>query len=379
MPDKRIVVVTGVSGYWGARVAAHLLNQPDLHVIGLDDTPPEKEIKGLDFIPTDIRNPVIIDLLREEQVDTVCHLAFLETVRPSENAFDLNVLGTMKLLGMCADAGVRQVVLMSSTMIYGAQPMNSLYLRENHPLQGSKNYGYIRDLIEVEAFCNGFQRQVPEIVLTSLRFAHIVGPNADTPMTRFLREEEAFVLLGFDPRMQVIHEDDVVRALAHAINNDARGAFNVSAEGVLPLWKLMGLAGKLTGPVFHPVAYLSVSLLGPRYAPLDLDYLRYPCVGDLDRMRNVLQFVPQYTAEEGLREFASQQRLRKYMPESMTRAYDEERLRDTIEHRRRARDRVAGKGKVRGNGRAARKVRPRTVKRTPAVTVEVIEEGDNAA
>jgi UDP-glucose 4-epimerase len=391
MPDKHIIVVTGVSGYWGGRVATHLLNQPDLHVIGLDDTPPENEIKGLDFIQTDLRNPVLIDLFREERVDTLCHLAFLETVRPSENAFDLNVLGTMKLLGMCADAGVRKTVLMSSTMVYGAQPMNSLYLRENQPLQGNKSYGYIRDLIEIEAFVNGFQRQVPEMVLTSLRFAHIVGPKVDTPITRFLREEEAFVLLGFDPLMQVIHEGDVVRAFTHAINTDAPGAFNVAAEGVLPLWKLMGLAGKLTAPVFHPIAYLSVQLLGPRYAPIDLDYLRYPCVGDLDKMQRGLQFVPQYTAEEALREFASQQRLRKYMPESMTRAYDEERLRDTLARRRRTREQATGNGKTpRPRKTTRRTVKPlrhiatargskgRKGKRTPAVTVEVIEEGDNA-
>ncbi len=240
MPDKRVIVVTGVSGYWGGRVAAALLSQPELHVIGLDDAAPEKEIKGLDFIQTDIRNPVLVELLREEQVDTLCHLAFLESIRPSETAFDLNVLGTMKLLGMCADAGVRKTVLKSSTMIYGAQPMNSTYLRENHALQGTKSYGYVRDWIEIEQFCNGFQRQVPEMIVTSLRFAHIVGPRAATPMTNFLREEEAFVLLGFDPLMQVIHEEDVVRALVHAVNCDARGAFNVAAEGVMPLWKLMG-------------------------------------------------------------------------------------------------------------------------------------------
>ncbi len=141
----------------------------------------------------------------------------------------------------------------------------------------------------------------------------------------------------------------------------------------MPLWKLIGLAGKLTAPVFHPVAYLSVQLIGPRYAPVDLDYLRYSCIGDLDKMRTALQFVPQYTAEEALREFASQQRLRKYMPESMTRAYDEERLRDTIERRRRARD-----GNAPGGDRSRRrKTTRRTVKRTPSVTVEVVEENDN--
>ncbi len=372
MPDSRVVIVTGVSGYWGGRVATELLGQAGVHVIGLDDLPPETPIKGLDFIQTDIRNPVLVELLREEKADTVCHLAFLESARPNESAFDLNVLGTMKLLGMCAEAGVRKVVLRSSTMVYGAQPTNSLYLRENHALNGSKSYGYIRDWTEIEGFCNGFRRQYPRMVITLLRFAHIIGPKADTPMTRFLREEEAFVLLGFDPLMQVIHEDDAVGALVQAIEEDAPGVFNIAAEGVLPLWKLMGLAGKMTLPVLHTLAYLSVSLLGPRYAPIDLDYLRYPCVGDIEKMRSVLGFTPQYTAEEALREFAGQQRLRQYMPESMTRAHDEERLRHTIERRRRAREQTNG----RGSKKTRRTSAARRAAAEEAATAEQVDGGE---
>ncbi len=360
MPDKRIVVVTGVSSFWGRQVAALLLAQPAVHVIGLDDFPPENQIEGLDFIQTDIRNPAIVHLFKQERVDTLCHLAFLDSMRPSENAFELNVLGTMKLLGMCAEADVRQVVLKSSIMVYGAQPMNSLYLREDQPLQGTRAYGYVRDWVEIENFVPGFQRQVPDMAIATLRFGHIVGPQAETPMTRFLKEEEAFVLMGFDPLMQVIHEEDATRALAHAVNCRARGSFNVAAEGVLPLWKLIGLAGKVTAPVLHPLAYLSVSLLGPRYAPIDLDYLRYPCIGDLENMRRQLNFVPNYNAEEALREFASRQRVRQYMPDSMARQYDEDRLRDTIERRRRAREHQAERDtRQRKRAGTARKAAPR--------------------
>jgi hypothetical protein len=107
---------------------------------------------------------------------------------------------------------------------------------------------------------------------------------------------------------------------------------------------LIALAAKLPIPVIHLFAYwgfgLASSVGAPinKYAPIELDYLRYSWVGDLTRMREELGFVPRYTAEEALREFAGEQRLRRYMQESVTLAYDEERLRDTIERRRRARD-----------------------------------------
>lgn len=343
MTDKQTILVTGVAGYWGGRVAEKLVAVSGCHVIGLDSSTPENEIKGLDFIQADIRNPLMVDLLREEMVDTVCHLTFSENIKPSEADFDLNVLGTMKLLGACAEAGVRKVVLKSSTAVYGAHPNNSAFLKEEHPLKGSLAYGYTRDMVEIEAFCNGFRRQVPEMALTVLRFPSIVGPTADTPMVRFLQEPFTPILLGFDPMMQVIHEEDVVEALVYAMLNNCPGVINVAAEGVLPLSKVMALAGKLPLPVFHLFLYWGSGILGStgtplhRFLPIELDYLRYPWVGDLTRMREELGYYPRYTAEEALREFAAKLRVRRYLPESRALAYDEERLRDTIERRRRTR------------------------------------------
>ncbi len=343
MNRQRVVLVTGAAGYWGSRVAAELVGHPELYVIGFDAQPPDEKISGLDFIQADIRNPLLVSLLREERVHAVCHLAFVESARPSEAVFDLNVMGTAKVLAACAEAHVRQIVLKSSTMVYGAQPGNSAFLREDHPLQGSRSHGYVRDLMEVESFCNGFRGQAPRVGLTILRLAHIVGPRADTPLTRFLREPEAPVLLGFDPMMQIIHEADVIGALVHALLHPVPGTFNVASEGVMPLWRLIGLANKVSLPVVHPLAYLGAALFGPKFSPIELDYLRFPCVGDLDQMRHQLKFTPQYTADEALREFAAEQRLRDYAPESAARAYDEARLRDTLDRRARARARRNGR------------------------------------
>ena len=121
MVQKRVLLVTGVSGYWGSQVASRFIaesnhssedddsnaeGQPKFHVIGLDIQAPDPEIKGLDFIQADIRNPLLVELLREEKVHTVCHLVFTDSTRPSENVFDVNVMGAIKVLGACAEAGV---------------------------------------------------------------------------------------------------------------------------------------------------------------------------------------------------------------------------------------------------------------------------------
>lgn len=343
MEDKQTVLVTGVSSYWGCRVAARLLTLPGVHVMGVDTAPPDKSLEGLDFIQADIRNPLLTDLLSEENVAAVIHLAFAESERRSEATFDLNVMGAMKVFGAAAAAGVKKIVFKSSTLVYGARPDNSAFLSEEHGLTANATSGTLRDLVEVEAFCNGFRGQNPDVALTVLRFPSIVGPRVDSPLTRFLSSPVTPVLLGFDPLMQVIHEDDVVEALVYALMHDAPGVFNIAAEGVLPLSKLRRLAGKHAAPVFHLVAYWGSPLLAAfklpvnRVWPIEPDYLRYPWVGDLGRMRNVLEFLPRYTAVEALREFAGRKRLEQLGPESPGLAYDEERLRDTIERRRRAR------------------------------------------
>ena len=344
MSKSKTVLVTGVAGYWGAQVADRLVTETGYHVIGLDASRPEQGVQGLDYLPIDVRNPALVDLLRTESVDAVCHLAFAEALQPSEAAFDLNVMGTTKLLGACAEAGVSKVVLKSSTAVYGARPTNPAFLTEDHPLRGSKRVGTIRDWVQVEAFCHGFCRERPEMALTVLRFASIIGPTADTPLTRYLKDRWAPSLMGFDPLMQFIHEDDVVEALVHAMVYDVPGAFNVAAGDVLPLNKVRGLTGKPRRAVLHPFAYWSQGLPGRRslgwaqHLPLDPDYLRYPLIADLTKMRDELGFAPRYLAEEALLEFAEQRRLRQHLPKAAILAQSEERLRAIIAHRERGRE-----------------------------------------
>jgi len=333
------VLVTGVSSFWGSRVVGELLENPTYRVLGMDSEPPAQAIKGLDFIQADIRNSLLLELFQVEKVDTLVHLAFHESSSLNESSFDFNVMGTMKVFGAAAEAGVRKIVMRSSTAVYGANPNNSAFLKEQHPLRAASRKGWLRDLVEIEAFCNGFRRQAPHVILSILRFPNVIGPSIDSPMTRYLNLPAAPTLLGFEPQLQFLHEDDAVDALIHAVDRDISGVFNVGAEGVVALDKALAMTGRLPVPVFHLFAYWGRALMGgiqsTRLFPFDLDYLRYPWVGDLQRMRDELTFMPKYTAEEALREYAGHLRMKAYPREASDLAYDEERLHDTIERRKR--------------------------------------------
>lgn len=310
MDPKKTVLITGVAGYWGSRVAQKLLAEGSWEVAGLDAEALAEEVLGLDFVQADIRNPLLVDLLKAKHVDTVCHLAFIDTQRLGEAAFDLNVMGTAKLMGACAAAGVRKIVLKSSMAVYGARATNSAFLSEDQPLRGSRRYGYLRDMVEIEAFCADFRDREPDLLLTILRFSSILGPTVDTPMTRFLQEPWAPSLLGFDPMMQLVHEDDVVHALVHAVCQNLPGVYNIAAEGVLPLSKMRALSGKPPIPVFHKLADWGVALPGgagrllERLLPIEPNYIRFPWVGDLTKMHKEFGFVPSHTSEQVLIESA---------------------------------------------------------------------------
>ena len=204
----RTVVVTGVSGYWGRRVARQLLAEPDLRVLGIDVRPPEQAERGLDFIKADIRNPLLADLLRVESVDTVVHLAWRERQWRREEDFESNVLGSMQLIGAAVDAGVRQIVLRSTMAVYGASAENAIALPEDSPLRASSRYATVRDALDLEVSLKEFVADYPELRLALLRFPSIVGPDVDTPLTRWMQRPVLPELLGFDPMLQVIDIDD---------------------------------------------------------------------------------------------------------------------------------------------------------------------------
>lgn len=339
---SRTVVVTGAAGAQAQAVGTALAQQPDVRVLGLDARPIDGGADGIEYIQADIRNPLLADRLTVEQVDAIVHMAFEPRVRRSESVFERNVVGTMRLFGAAGAAGVRKIVFPSSTMIYGAVPTHSVVLPETTEFQGRPVYSYLRELREIETFINGFRRQAPEMTITTLRFAHPLGPAAAGPLARWLSLAAAPVPLGFDPRMQIIHTADVVNALVHAVEVDAPGIYNVAADDeVLTVLQLLGIVGKVPLPVVHLFLHWGVDLtkaLNPSLlsvAPLEPAFLRFACVADTTRMRDELGFAPQYTAREAVNAFAAVLRTRRYAGLGATTYALRDQLEEVIDMRRR--------------------------------------------
>src|SRR5580698_9905572 len=245
----RVVLVTGVSRYLGGRLAARLSADPSIErIIGVDVVPPRADVGRTEFVRADIRNPIIVKVIASAQVDTVAHMSVIATPFGAGGRTamkEINVIGTMQLLAACQKApSVRKLVVKSTTAVYGSSARDPALFTENMEPRALPKSGYAKDSVEVEGYVRGLGRRRPDIDVTLLRFANFIGPRIDTPLTRYFSLPVAPSVLGFDPRLQLLHEFEGMEVLRRAVVEDHRGTFNVAADGVVLLSQAIRRAGR---------------------------------------------------------------------------------------------------------------------------------------
>ena len=100
------------------------------------------------------------------------------------------------------------------------------------------------DIVEAEDAVHEFAARNPKATVTTLRFCNGLGPDVRTSHTALLSLPAVPGILGFDPRYQFIHEDDMVGALHHAVVDDVPGSTTWRRDGVLALSEIAGPAGQ---------------------------------------------------------------------------------------------------------------------------------------
>ena len=314
----RVVMVTGVSRYLGGRFAQLLQADPDVtRVIGVDVVPPKEDLGDAEFVRADIRNPVIGKVIAHAEVDTVVHMAVLATpVDAGGRATmkEINVIGTMQLLAACQKApSVQKLVVKSSTAVYGSSPQDPAMFTEDLEPNALARTGYAKDSVEVEGYVRGFARRRPDVVVTTLRFANFVGPRVRTPLTSYFSLRVVPTVLGFDPRLQFVHERDGLETLWRTTMHDHEGTYNIAGDGVLTLSQAIRRAGRPSIPLPQPAApWIGGALrrLGVAdFSSEQLRFLAYGRVVDTTRMREVLDFTPRYNSREAFDDFVTSQGL----------------------------------------------------------------------
>jgi UDP-glucose 4-epimerase len=307
----RVVLVTGVSGGLGSRFARRIAADPAVdRVVGVDVTPPRGDLGRVSFVRADIRNPVIAKVIAGQDVDTVVHLSVQSEERSGGRSSmkEHNVIGTMQLLAASQRApGLQRLVVKSSSAVYGSSSRDPAMFTEDMSAKRLPRSGYAKDVLEVEGYVRGFARRRPDVAVTTLRAAQVIGPTASTRLTDYFRLPVVPTVLGYDARLQVLHEEDLLAAVHHATLSGEHGVFNVAGPGVLMLSQAIRRLGRPSVGV--PPLGLSVASTLTRRAGLrrlHADFVGYLTFGrglDTTQMRQVLGFEPAWTTAEAFDDF----------------------------------------------------------------------------
>jgi UDP-glucose 4-epimerase len=319
----RRILITGISSYLGTELARRLETDPEVeYVAGLDDRPPRASLERTDFIEADIRNPVIGKLIPQTEVDTIVHNKIVRRpgARMSSRAMhDINVIGSLQLLAAAEKAGsVRAIVIRGSAGIYGAEPAAPQFFTEDMSRLYPLRTRFQRDVGEIENYFETFSRRHPRVVCTMLRYQPTIGPSVDTQVTRYLSLPVVPTYLGFDPRVQFVHEADAQDALVAATKNPVRGAVNVAAPGTIGLTRLIRRAGKLSAPVasplFGPATAAGRRIGMPALSPDFRRLLRYGRAVDVTRLVEEVGFEPRFDMSAAVEDYVGTQDGRRLAP-----------------------------------------------------------------
>lgn len=308
-----VAVVTGVSRYFGGKVADLLVGQPGVdRVIGVDVVPPPAPLEA-EFIRADIRNPVLGRIMDEAGVDTVVHMGVIATPRQAGGRSvmkDINVIGTMQLLAACQRAeSVQHLVVKSTAAVYGSGPRDPALITEEDAPRHPPTSGWAKDSAEVEDYVRSFGRRRSDVRIATLRFANIVGPGMRTGMTSYLTMPVVPTVIGFDPRLQFVHEDDAIEVTRRVVLQGSRGTYNIAGDGVVLLSQAVRTMNRMMLPLPAVVLpFAGRSLARGAWADFSRDQIRYLTYGralDTRAAVNELGFRPRYSSEQALESFAS--------------------------------------------------------------------------
>jgi UDP-glucose 4-epimerase len=256
MPSRRILI-TGLSTFWGGRLAQELERDPSVEcVIGVSPDDPTCELERTEFVRVGTHHALLRRIVDAAQIDTVVdtRLVVDSLTASARAAHEANAIGTMNILTACGgpDSPVRKVVFKSSAHYYGCERDDPAFFTEEMRRPHPPRTQLESDIVEAERAVEGFARRNPEVTVTVLRFANTLGPGVRTSHTRLFDLPVVPAILGFDPRYQFIHEDDLVDVLRLAVAEDLGGIYNAAADGVLVLSEIASLLGKPLAPVLPP-------------------------------------------------------------------------------------------------------------------------------
>jgi nucleoside-diphosphate-sugar epimerase len=310
MLKNKKVLVTGGAGFIGSHIVEQLLKN-DNSVVVLDNFSSGK-MENLSFVENLSRATDQYELIKEdirdydiclracEGVDVIIHQAALRSVPKSMNKpydyNEVNINGTLNLLNVAKECGIRRLVFASSSSVYG--DTDKFPEKEtDYPLLISP---YALTKLAGEYYCRIFSKNLG-VETVSLRYFNVYGPRQALDdeyavvIPKFINcmlKEESPPIHGTGEQVRdFTYIDNIVQAnlLAAVAEDVSGGVFNIAngdAHSVLELVDVLNkIMGKSIEPVFTP----------PRAGDV------FKTEADISRAKELLKYEPKIGFEEGLR------------------------------------------------------------------------------
>ncbi|MCE2462713.1 MAG: NAD-dependent epimerase/dehydratase family protein [Dehalococcoidia bacterium] len=311
-PRPSVVAVTGASGYIGSRLLQELEEEENLaKVVAIDTKPLEVPFHNVFLERMDVTQP-LDDTFRGHNVNVVVHLAF--TIKPGRTQNEVekirrsNLDGVRSVLKACCAAKVRNFIYLSSHTIYGAHRSNTVPMTEEVSPRPSPDFQYAYDKALCEGSVQDFAGEHPEVNVTVLRSCVVMGPGADNFVTRAFFKPVLLGVMGYNPPMQFLHEDDLAKLLHMLIIEPHPGTYNVAGEGVVHYKRMAQLSRRklvsLPSAMAYPLTQMAWKLGIQKDSPAaGLDFIRYPILISTSKLKEATGFSCFYTSEEALMDY----------------------------------------------------------------------------
>jgi UDP-glucose 4-epimerase len=263
----------------------------------------EDRPRGVTMTLADVRKRKFEDVIRRERPDAIVHLASVRhfSSHPALR-HEVNVNGTKRLIEFAMAHGARQIVIVSSSYVYGALPENPYYMDETFPLNSSRTYPEMRDLAEMDMLASAYLWRFPDVAITILRPVPVLGTHVRTSMIRYFVRDRVPTVMGFNPMMQFLHEDDMAEAIVRALEQRTRGVFNVVGPGAVPLHVAIRAVGRTPLPLPEAAVRPLIQQLFRwgmfPFPPRAIDFAKYQCTLDGRAFQAATDFAPRYSLAE---------------------------------------------------------------------------------